>query len=351
MTKKILKNCSPFLLLVALFFAVSPAFAFKRDWKAYPAWIEVTGVKRVCAVGDIHGSFDQMADTFKALGVAERTAPDAFTYEWIGKDTVLVLVGDYTDRGLYSKQVYDAIHDLQKKAAKAGGQVIALMGNHEIMMINGQVKEWAQTLKSHKKQHYQNTIDSFTRDGVNYDEAISERGFYGQMIRNMPLFAVVNGYFFVHGGINNRPITKSTLAADFMDDIERGNFKKGIFMNHDMVLWNRDWWDDQNLLERNLKLLGVSGIVFGHTPGALGSDKGKIASKYDKIVSIDIGMNPTYGFSNGGGLEILAVAGNKLQFKAIYPDKNPEHIFTVPMPASAYPQTNRKHWMYNYNNK
>ncbi|GAB1354735.1 hypothetical protein MASR1M12_34740 [Erysipelotrichia bacterium] len=49
-------------------------------------------------------------------------------------------------------------------------------------MLNGQVEEWAKTLTSHKKQHYQNTIDFFTRDGLDFHQAISENGVYGRYI-------------------------------------------------------------------------------------------------------------------------------------------------------------------------
>lgn len=323
-------------LFVLLLWAGTPLFAYERDWRANPAWIEIAGARRVCAVGDIHGAFDQMAATLKALGVAERTSPDSFTYNWIGKDTVLIFLGDYSNRGLYTKQVYDAIHDLQRKAPKDGGQVIALLGNHEIRLLNGEIQEKAAKKKSKKNQDYQNTIDSFTRDGLDYNEAVSEKGFYGKMVRNMPLFAVINGYFFSHGGLNNDPVSKATLSSAFMDAIEKGDFNKGILVNEEMLIWNRDWWDDFELVERNLKLLGVSGVVFGHTPGAFGKDKGKIASKYDKIVAIDIGMTPLHGYSNGGGLEILMLSDNKLQFKAIYPDLPEEHLFTVSMPTLAY---------------
>ncbi len=331
-----------FVLLFTFLLVFSANGAFARDWEKYPAWIEITGAKRVCAVGDVHGGFDELAATLKALKVANRTAKDSFRFRWAGSDSVLVFVGDFNDRGLYTKQVYDAVMDLQQQAEKAGGQVVALMGNHEVMLLNGQIEEWAKTLTSHKKQHYQNTLDSFTKDGLDFHQAISEKGLYGSWIRNRPLFAVVNGFMFVHAGLPNTPLTKSNLAADFKDDIEKGNFKAGIFMNHDSVLWNRDWWKDDELVERNLKLLGVMGVVFGHTIGALG-EKGRIVAKDNRLVSIDIGMTPAYGNSKGGGLIISNSASYHLVFRAVYPDRPEELLFSVKMPASAYPNQRRSY--------
>lgn len=322
--------------VLALFVAVvSFAAAASRDWHKFPAYVEITGAERVYAIGDVHGAFDEFADSLSALKVAKRTGPTAFKFSWLAGDAILVLTGDLNDRGLHTKQVYDAVMDLQSQAEKAGGQVIVTMGNHEAMMLNGQVEEWAKTLTSHKKQHYQNTLDSFTRDGLDYHKAISETGVYGRWIRNLPLFAVINGFMFVHGGIPNKPVTKSTLAADFKDDITAGDFKKGIFMNHDSVLWNRDWWKDTELVERNLKVLGVMGIIFGHTTGAMGP-KGKIIAQDNRLVALDVGMTPSYGYSKGGGLIMSVAAGDQLVFRAVYPDAPEEVLFSIKMPAAAY---------------
>lgn len=327
------------VLVLALVFS-SQAFAYDRDWEKFPAWYEITGASRVYVVADVHGAFDEFAATLEALKVARRSE-EKFRFEWTGGSSILIMLGDLTDRGLHSKQIYDAVMDLEKKAPAQGGQLICILGNHEALLLNGQVEEWAKTLTSHKKQHYQNTIDSFTRDGLDFHHAISEKGVHGQWIRNRPLFAIVNGYFFVHGGIANKPISRSDLAADFRDDIEKGDWKKGIFMNHDSVLWNRDWWKNDELIEQNLNTLGVMGVVFGHTIGALGT-KGTIEHKNQKVVSADVGMTPAYGNSKGGGLLITTTTNGLMIFRAVYPDRPEQILFSVRMPASAYSNNLRK---------
>lgn len=322
-----------------MFFVVAASVlsAAGRDWEKFPAYIEVTGAKRICAFGDVHGAFDELASTLAALKVATRTSKDSFRFTWTGENTVLVSTGDMNDRGLHAKQVYDAVMDLQAQAEKAGGQFIVTLGNHEVMLLNGTVENYAKTLESVKKQHYKNTLDSFTRDGLDFHQAISEKGVYGAWIRNRPLFAVVNGFMFVHGGIATKPVTRSTLAADFKDDITTGNFSKGIFMNHESVLWTRDWWNNDELVNQNLKSLGIMGVIFGHTPGAMGT-KGRVNTKDNRLVAIDIGMTPVYGYSKGGGLIISADTNDQLIFRAVYPDSPEELLFSVKMPASAYSQ-------------
>lgn len=340
-----MKRAFSFFLVMFLFTISVATPACARDWQKHPAWVEITGATRVYAVGDVHGAFDELTDTLEVLKVAQRTTHDSYRFRWTGRDAILVFMGDFNDRGLHTKQVYDAVMDLQKQAEKAGGKVVALLGNHEAMLLNGQVEEWAKTLTSYKKQHYQNTIDSFTRDGLDFHQAISEKGVYGSWIRNRPLFAVINGYMFSHAGLPNKPVTKSTLAADFQDDIERGDFKKGIFMNHDSVMWNRDWWKDDVLVSRNLKVLGIMGIVFGHTIGALG-EKGRIMVKDNRLISIDVGMTPAYGNSKGGGLIINTTASDHLVFRAVYPDRPEELLMSVKMPAAAYPSARRYYQMH-----
>jgi hypothetical protein len=328
------------ICLFLLLLTATTLSAAERDWEKNPAWYELTGVRRIYAVGVILGAFEQLTASLEALIVAKRTSPEAFRFNWTGQDSVLIFCGDFCDRGLNSKQVYDAVMDLQGQAVKEGGRVIVVLGNHEVMLLNGQVEEWAKTLTSHKKQHYQNTIDSFTRDGLDFHQAISDKGVHGKWIRNLPLFVVVNGFMFVHGGIPNKPVTRSTLAADFKDDFIANDWKKGIFMNHDSILWNRDWWQDKNLVDQNLKTLGIMGVVFGHTTGAMGP-KGRIIARDDRLVALDIGMTPAYSYSQGGGLIISSSASDQLVFRAVYPDSPEELLFSIGMPAAAYAPARR----------
>lgn len=68
----------------------------------------------LCVIGDIHGRLDLL----NAL------------LERVGKDRVLVFVGDYLDRGPHSAQVIQRLIGLQ-----AQGRARCLMGNHEAMFL------------------------------------------------------------------------------------------------------------------------------------------------------------------------------------------------------------------------
>ena len=83
---------------------------------------------RTLAIGDIHGCLT-------ALRTLEATVPFA-------PEDRLITLGDYVNRGPDSKGVLDWLIDYKER-----GQLIAIRGNHEIMMLNARrssdaVEEW-----------------------------------------------------------------------------------------------------------------------------------------------------------------------------------------------------------------
>ncbi len=299
-----------------------------RDWQRDPASVQVPFAPRVVAIGDVHGAFPQFAASLETAGMAKRTSSDGFDLTWTGGKDILVFTGDFTDRGLYTKQVYDAVMSLEKQADAAGGHVFPMFGNHEALLLNGTTEKWANTLTSHKKQWYQNTLDSFTKAGLDFHQAISPEGVYGSWIRRRPLFAVINGYMFLHGGLQAEPQGLTAIATRFRLDLEKGDFSSGIFMDEKGPLWNRDWWNDASLVERSLQMMGLRGVVFGHTVGAMGTE-GVINVKNNELIGIDIGMCPAYGKSQGGALVMTATSDGGITAEAVYPDRPTAKLFSI----------------------
>ncbi|MFZ2956752.1 MAG: metallophosphoesterase [Candidatus Ozemobacteraceae bacterium] len=325
------------LLVVTL---LVPCCLPARDWTKDPPWFEIPSVERVGVVGDVHAAFDQFAASLKCLGFAERTATGAFTLRWTGEAATLIFTGDFTDRGKYTKECYDAVMDLEIQAKKAGGRVIPLLGNHEILLLNGTVEKWANTLTSDKKQNYMNTLESFKNGGCDFHQAISPEGVYGSWIRRRPLFAIVNGFLFIHGGLAKSAPTRSELAADYRDVIDAEKLSDGFLMDEFGPLWIRDWWLNKDQVDTCLQKLGVRGVIFGHTVGALGK-KGNINTLDNRLVGIDIGMTPAYGNSQGGGLLITIEPAGDMQFTAMYPDRPSVALFKTAGPVTP-PETSRK---------
>ncbi len=328
-------------VLVALFLVFAVLGADARDWQRDPASIAIPHAPRVVAVGDIHGAFKQFADTLETADMAKRVAPTGFELSWTGGTGILVFVGDLTDRGENTKQVYDAVMSLERQADAAGGHVFAMFGNHEALLLNGTVEKWAKTLTSHKQKWYQNTLDSFTKAGLDFHQAISPEGVYGSWIRRRPLFAVINGYMFIHAGLQAEPQGLTAIATRFRIDMEKGDFSSGIFMDEKAPLWNRDWWNDAALVERSLQIMGIRGVVFGHTVGAMGTE-GVINVKGTELIGIDIGMCPAYGKSQGGALVMTATADGGISAEAVYPDKPSAKLFSIAGTGRRLPRPPRR---------
>ena len=83
----------------------------------------------ILAIADLHGDLQQ---AHNALQLAGATNADG---QWIAGSCVLVQTGDLVDRGDDSLAVVDLFEDLKAKAAAAGGEVVTLLGNHELESI------------------------------------------------------------------------------------------------------------------------------------------------------------------------------------------------------------------------
>jgi hypothetical protein len=122
---------------------------------AYPSMPSIIGkVKRIIAIGDIHGDYDLAISSLKLAKLIDSNL------NWIANppDTIVVQVGDQVDscrpntdkNNLYDchnelkpgdkshdVKILDMFTKLDAQARLKGGAVYSLLGNHEIMNVNG----------------------------------------------------------------------------------------------------------------------------------------------------------------------------------------------------------------------
>ncbi len=91
---------------------------------AQSAWDHVA---RVVVMGDLHGDYAKFHDMLGQAGLIN--ARDA----WSGGATHLVQIGDVPDRAPDTRRILDLLMKLEPQARRAGGYVHALIGNHEAM--------------------------------------------------------------------------------------------------------------------------------------------------------------------------------------------------------------------------
>ena len=93
-----------------------------------------TGVDRIVAVGSVHGNYGRFVSILQTAGLIDGET------NWSGGTAHLVQTGDVVHLGPHSKRVIDLLMKLQEQSRAAGGNVHALIGNHEVMNLTGDLR-------------------------------------------------------------------------------------------------------------------------------------------------------------------------------------------------------------------
>ena len=85
--------------------------------------------RKLIAVGDVHGQYDGLVKILRRAGLIDTA------HHWCGGHNRLIQIGDILDRGPFSLKVDNLLDNLQAEAEISGGEVIRLIGNHELELI------------------------------------------------------------------------------------------------------------------------------------------------------------------------------------------------------------------------
>jgi len=297
-----------------------------------PSPCDLTTTDRVVAVGDVHGAFDAFTAILREAGLIDKNR------RWIGGRAVLVQLGDVLDRGPDSKRVLDLLRSLESDAARAGGQVHALVGNHEVMRMTGDLRyvsakeysAFATPDSSSLRNALYNSASQSMKDqarkaGEKFDEgayskrffaetplglvemhrAFSPKGEYGAWLRNKRAFIKLNDVLYVHGGFSPAIAAAGCAALATRARLELlaatldATTEVDLLRREDGPLWYRGLADGAATdadLTAVLTALGARAIVIAHT--AMGD--GRIQSTFGgRVMSIDTGMLGGTFYPNG----------------------------------------------------
>ena len=322
---------------------------------------DIQTTERVVAVGDVHGAFDNFVAILRAAQVIDNRN------RWSGRRTVLVQTGDILDRGPDSRKAIDLLRRLERDAQRAGGRVVSLLGNHELMRLisdwryvsageieafrtgdSAQLREQvmaalneqaAQRAKAEGREHDPVAYrDQFLKEVplgmIELRQAFGPQGEYARWVRERPAVARINGVLFLHGGISpetaalgcdgiNAAIAKELAAlpppeqaASLMAASETGPlWYRGLALQKEEEI--------APILPGILEQMNARAIVMGHSTVL----PGRIVTRLDgRIILIDTGM-VAGEFYKGGISSALEWHADKLT--AIYLDRR------EPLPAPA----------------
>jgi hypothetical protein len=326
---------------------IDPSGLAARCWRALALLLLLTAAAaalaqaaptpRIVAIGDLHGDHTAWRAIAQAANLVDAEG------RWTGGTSILVQTGDVPDRGPDTLKIIRDLLRLHREAQRAGGRVVALVGNHEAMNMIGDLRyvdpgefaafagrkssrrRWQAWLANRPEIEaaFRKTDPALTTEQIQqawyaatplgqieHQAAWSPSGEIGRWVIANPAVALIDGTLFVHAGLG------AAYAARPLDDINRRvaaalaareTADSSIINDPLGPLWyrglaSRDPSSEkpaeaepvltiEQELDLVLKSQGARRMVIGHTPVLAG-----IAILHDgRLARIDTGISASYG--------------------------------------------------------
>jgi len=254
------------------------------------------GVDSVYLVGDVHGMYDNLINLLQKAGVINAEL------KWQAGKAHLVFLGDQFDRGDDVTKALWFIHELEPQAAKQGGKVHLLLGNHEIMITTKDLRYLSRKEKALSIAY-----------NVGYDYMYHPtKSYLGAWLTSKPSVIKIDGLILAHGGIVdlgtphieefNDQVYKYMQEDMYLDltkehadsssyDPERWMKMKNFFYSDVSPFWYRGYALSDTLgkqLDGMLRKYNSKVHIVGHTPMET------ITSRYKgKFISTDLNEKAT----------------------------------------------------------
>ena len=315
-------------LLIILFGLVLGGEASAKD--------SYLGIERIVAVGDLHGDYEQYITVLRNNGLVDEQS------DWQGGETHFVQLGDVVDRGPGSLKIIRHLMRLEKQAKRAGGAVHVLIGNHEVMNIQADLRyvhpgEYSALVTSKSEMRQNNFLNKVYASRLSLDPTLEEReqsaiaalkvefplGYVehrklwepGQEIARWVAkhntIVKINDSLFLHAGLNPHEelLKLSTINKRVKKELSRRAVPSSLTNKNAGPLWYRGLAKNPRQVELEplinmLAFYNVRRIVIAHTP-----TPGLVLSRFDgRVVMIDVGMSKAYG----GAMANLLIEGDAM---------------------------------------
>ncbi|MDO6428109.1 metallophosphoesterase [Thalassotalea sp. 1_MG-2023] len=253
--------------------------------------------QRIVATSDFHGQYAIMKRLLQRNGVI-----DSGNNWALGKGH-FVITGDIFDRGDKVTEILWFIYQLEQQAKAAGGYVHLLLGNHEVMVLNGDLR-----YLHPKYLDVARILDS------PFELLFDKNTVLGDWLRSKPVLVKINNMLFAHGGFHPELVEKQLTLASINTSFKKNLIKRelpesrselGEFLHKKKgPVWYRGLLKDNGATSAEIDLLlkhfDVKHLVIGHT-----SQKEVLTKHQGRVIAIDSSIKRgQYG-------EVLIVDGDK----------------------------------------
>jgi len=339
--------------------------------------------ERIIVIGDIHGDFNVAIKMLKAANLIDDVE------NWIGGNTYVVQVGDQLDRcrpqGIYpcnhelgtdndeasDLRILKLFTKLDKQAQRSNGRVISLLGNHELMNVQGHLGyvSYAGLQQFNNYIDHKNPTKTFKSGEDARRYAFQPGNEYGKFLGCTRLGSVIIGeHLFVHAGV--LPILIKELEMENKYDMESVNLLIRKWLIGSITIENIDkivnsskhsmFWtrilgniptnrsiDDPtcaNYLKPALQTLKIGSIIIGHTPQSFMKFGGINGTCSNKLWRVDNGSSGAFDkfdneFVNSGFKKIsdtreaqvleIKTINNKSEYKVLIYKKHKDNYKIV----------------------
>ena len=212
-------------------------------------------VKKIAALSDIHGQHELAVEILTNHNIIDEQQ------NWIFGEGHLIIVGDIFDRGPQVNETLWLLYQLEKQAKDAGGKVHVLLGNHEYLVLQKDLRY------IHKKYRIVSALLK-----TNYADLYGKNTVMGRWLRSKSTIVKINDNTFVHGGISKEFLATpynmgeiNSIMRKSIDIAEEVRDSTGIsyhFFGQSGPIWYRGYFND-NLPEEEISEI-LSGIHSNH---------------------------------------------------------------------------------------
>lgn len=220
---------------------------------------------RLCIVGDVHGELASLRRLLCNAALIDECD------RWIGSDAALWFMGDYFDRGPDGIGVVDLLMRLQREAGAVGGQVGALIGNHEPLLL-------AAHRFGERPTGYGGTFRSdWERNGGQPSDLDRLTDAHIDWLINLPAMTLVDRLLLIHAdarlyeryGTTVDAVNHAIASVLHGDDVQAWDILLEQFGQRHAFDDGSDRANERAarfLARRFLDIFGGNQIVHGHTP-------------------------------------------------------------------------------------